>query len=136
MSQYVMQWTWNDGWILMAVHMVRSHGGASLADVIRAADASNHAIPTSQELSRALSKLTGAGVIDVAHGRYEVTGRFAADVAAAYDTEGGLFESGRKGHEWLQSANLEAASESIVGISDGDVKVAYDEYVSKRRNRD
>ena len=49
------EWTWSDGWILMATYLVQSKENPTLRDVIGAADATNHAIPTPIELSNAFS---------------------------------------------------------------------------------
>lgn len=58
-----LQWTFNDRWILMSVYLTQGEDGASLHDVVGAADAMNHAIPTCGELSRALTRLASCGVL-------------------------------------------------------------------------
>ena len=59
------QWTWNDGWILMSVYLAQSDEKATLSEIIAAADATNHAIPTTNELSHAFTQLVNAGVLHV-----------------------------------------------------------------------
>ena len=51
---------WEDGWILMAIHMSENNNGASLCDIISAADATNHTIPTADELTKSFTKFFSA----------------------------------------------------------------------------
>ena len=125
------QWTWNDGWILMSIYMVQSTNSIELSDVIGAADASNHAIPTPKELSHAFTKLSNAGVIKIEEGNYKITPKHFEGVEAAYNTKGGLFESGRKGEEWLKRSHLAALDDSSITVSEEKLEQAYNIYISR-----
>ncbi len=55
----------------MSVYLApRSKEEVTLADVVAAADATNHAIPTPNELSQAFTKLTNAGVLSIKNNIY------------------------------------------------------------------
>ena len=70
-------WQWNDAWIFVsaviaerlerdrAAHAALPITGASLADVLAAADFLHHAVPGRQELQESVRRLAGAGLISV-----------------------------------------------------------------------
>ena len=117
----------------MSIYLVQSDNGAKLCDVIGAADATNHAIPTPNELSHAFTKLLNAGVIEIKGNNYKIDPDKSSDIELAYKMRGGLFQSGLKGEAWLKRSNLKVVSNSSIVISQKDVKEAYDEYTSKIR---
>jgi hypothetical protein len=55
---------WSDAWILMAIGLASDTGESSLAHVIGAADAVEHAVPTREEVNGALARLGRAGFVD------------------------------------------------------------------------
>jgi hypothetical protein len=55
-----MRTRWSDAWILAAVEWA---GGGDLAQIIGAADAINHAIPTIEEVEHAVKFLGAAGLV-------------------------------------------------------------------------
>lgn len=59
-----MRFLWSDAWLLQAVAVAARGGAATLADVIAAADAVNHALPTHDELHGALYRLTEAAFVE------------------------------------------------------------------------
>jgi hypothetical protein len=77
-------WQWNDAWIFVsaviaerlerdrAAHAALPITGASLADVLAAADFLHHAVPTRQELQDSVRRLAGAGLIVVEDDLVEV----------------------------------------------------------------
>ena len=77
-------WQWNDAWIFVsaviaerlerdrAAHAALPITGASLADVLAAADFLHHAVPTRQELQESVRRLAGAGLIVVEDDLVEV----------------------------------------------------------------
>jgi hypothetical protein len=69
-----------DTWILLALIYGGGLGapGATLRDLLSAADYLNHAIPTRLELDGALNRLLAAGCLRGADGRYQVTPAVAA----------------------------------------------------------
>jgi hypothetical protein len=134
MSEETKQWTWNNGWILMSVFLVQSNEESTLADVLAAADATNHAIPTPNELSQAFTKLVNAGVLKIEGNNYRISKEYIGDIEKAYKSKGGLFESGNKGKKWLNNSGLEVLKTPKITITQDDVKNAYDVYFSKIKN--
>ena len=123
------QWTWSDGWILMALYLVSRDQGANLYEIIAAADATNHAIPTAGELSSALTKFAQCGLIWQHEGRYSIVGDYLSAIGKAYDSRGGLFATGDKGLKWLRRTRLPAQGTDCIELSDAEVRAAYDRYV-------
>lgn len=77
-------WHWNDAWIFVsaviaerlerdrALHAALPVTGASLADVLAAADFLHHAVPTREELEFSVRRLAGAGLLRVEDDLVEV----------------------------------------------------------------
>jgi hypothetical protein len=70
-------WNWNDAWIFVsaviaerlerdrALHAALPIIGASLADVLAAADFLHHSVPTREQLEASIRRLAGAGLLTV-----------------------------------------------------------------------
>ncbi len=70
-------WNWNDAWIFVstviaerlerdrAMHAALPVTGATLADVLAAADFLHHSVPSRAELEEAVRRLAGAGLLTV-----------------------------------------------------------------------
>ncbi|MDT4993874.1 MAG: hypothetical protein QOH97_3766 [Actinoplanes sp.] len=70
-------WRWNDAWIFVssviaerlerdrALHAALPVTGASLADVLAAADFLHHSVPSRAELQESMRRLVGAGLLTV-----------------------------------------------------------------------
>jgi hypothetical protein len=70
-------WHWNDAWIFVAaviaerlerdraMHASLPVAGASLADVLAAADFLYHSVPTREELEESIRRLAGAGLLTI-----------------------------------------------------------------------
>src|SRR5687767_1532127 len=101
------QWAWKDAWILAATSLVHQRGGATLAEIIGAADVINHAIPTAGELSRAFSRLVDCGNIQVKNDRYLLARNRQRGIKEAVAGKGGLFSKVDKCLKWLKGAGLE-----------------------------
>jgi hypothetical protein len=77
-------WHWNDAWIFVssviaerlerdrALHAALPVTGASLADVLAAADFLHHSVPSRDELEEAVRRLAGAGLLVVEDDLVEV----------------------------------------------------------------
>jgi hypothetical protein len=77
-------WQWNDAWIFVsaviaerlerdrAQHAALPMAGASLADVLAAADFLHHSVPNRAELEESMRRLAGAGLIVVEDDLVEV----------------------------------------------------------------
>ena len=70
-----MRFLASDAWVLHAIAIASRHGPATLADVLAAADACNHALPTEKELHGALFRLTNAGFLIERDEHFELTER-------------------------------------------------------------
>lgn len=66
-----------DAWILLATLYAAGPRGASLSDIIAAADAIEHAIPTYEEVHGAMARLQAAGVVLCRGRAYRVARRVA-----------------------------------------------------------
>lgn len=136
MNETSKQWTWSDGWILMSIYLVQNTESQRLSDVIRAADATNHAIPTCEELSQAFTKLTNAGVVQIEKEIYRINSIYLRDIEKAYKSEGGLFQSGHKGQRWLQRSNLQIVAKPSIRVTRKKVDEAYHIYISEIKSID
>jgi hypothetical protein len=116
------QWTWNDGWILMATYLTHGTDGARLHEVIAAADGINHAIPTAKELSRAFTKLVRADVAEIADDRFRLRDDLLPEIEKAYNGRGGLFESAKKGEKWLKTLSSTQNNDREVVITDDEAE--------------
>ncbi len=70
-------WQWNDAWVFVAaviaerlerdraLHAALPITGASLADVLSAADFLHHNVPSRDDLQEAIRRLAGAGLLEV-----------------------------------------------------------------------
>jgi hypothetical protein len=130
MKEETKQWTWNDGWILMSIYLVQSKERTTLANVISAADAINHAIPTANELSIAFTKLVNAEVLKIENNNYTLSNECFGEIEKAYKTKGGLFESANKGQKWLNSSSLEVIKSPKVAVTEEEVEHAYKQYTA------
>ncbi|MBL7256615.1 hypothetical protein [Paractinoplanes lichenicola] len=77
-------WQWNDAWIFVsaviaerlerdrALHAALPMAGASLADVLAAADFLHHSVPSRAELEESVRRLAGAGLLLVEDDLVEV----------------------------------------------------------------
>ena len=119
-------WKFEDGWILMAVYMNAERGSASLDRIISAADACNHAIPTTAEINRALSKLIHLEIVGNSNGSIALESKCVEALDKERSKPGGLLDAPNKGLKWLQ-ANWPCAPSTKENrvFSDEEVNVAY-----------
>jgi len=115
----------------MSAYLVQSNSEPTLTDIIGAADATNHAIPTTNELSQAFTKLVNSGVMKIENKSYKIRDEYLGRLEKAYKSKGGLFESANKGQRWLNDSNLEIHKSLKITITENDVTNAYKEYTSK-----
>ena len=126
-----LEWLWSDGWLLMALLLAQGTRGARLVELIAAADLTNHAIPSAEELSSALTKFARCCLVTSTRGRYLLSPQHIPAIRTAYDGRGGLFSSGDKGLKWLKRAGLTPKADRSIDVSRAQVTAAYEEYVSK-----
>ncbi|MEV0899363.1 hypothetical protein [Actinoplanes sp. NPDC049802] len=77
-------WTWNDAWIFVsaviaerlerdrALHAALPMTGATLADLLAAADFLHHSVPAREDLEESIRRLAGAGLITVEDDTFDV----------------------------------------------------------------
>jgi hypothetical protein len=122
------KWTFTDGWILMSVYFAHGQQGATLADLIAAADVMNHAIPTSGELTRALTRLAKCQIVAHVEGRFRISANYLPAIAEATEKKGGLFATPEKGKQWLSKTKFEIVDDARITISKKQVLTAFNEY--------
>ena len=130
-----LEWTFNDGWILMSVSLTHGDDGASLDELIGAADAMNHAIPTEGELSRSLTRLVSCGILIEDDGRYRIVDAHMPLIAKANCGKGGLFSTPEKGKKWLSRMQFEVDESVRVSITEEQQSLAFDLYRKRLRWR-
>lgn len=123
-----LKWTFDDGWILMSVFFNHGQDGASLDDLIVAADLMNHAIPTRSELSRSLSRLASCGVLVEVDSRYRISEEYLPMLAKAYQGRGGMFSTPDKGTKWLSRMKFEVIEAPAIQISAKQLRDAIKRY--------
>ena len=131
MNTKTENWSWNDGWILMAIYLAQSNEKPMLANVIGVADAINHAIPSSKELGFAFTKLVNAGILKINGNEYRITETYIEEIENAYKAKGGLFETANKGLKWLKSSGILPTELPKVRVTEEELKSAYKEYISQ-----
>jgi hypothetical protein len=119
-----LSWTFSDAWLLTAIGQ-SGQQGSSLSELIGAADALNHDVPTEAQASSSLGRLIASGLLEVADGRYRMT----REGRSVYKRrQGGMFEL---------SGSVLVALESIqcvdgkVEFGDGEFQTAYEDYVRR-----
>ncbi|WP_433829394.1 hypothetical protein ACQP2E_08025 [Actinoplanes sp. CA-015351] len=77
-------WHWNDAWIFVsaviaerlerdrAIHAALPVAGATLADLLAAADFLHHSVPSREDIEGSVRRLSGAGLITVDDDMFEV----------------------------------------------------------------
>jgi hypothetical protein len=116
-------WTWVDAWLLAAT--ADSRRGCSLSELIGAADAINHAIPTRDELAASLGSLRAAGLVEQTEGRFRTT---THGKALKEHWRGGLFGWGKSLLPHLE--NLPRPGGDLP-ITESEVHAAYVEYTRR-----
>ena len=127
------KWSFTEGWVLMSAYVVQRDEGATLDELIGAADVMNHAIPTSGELTRSLSRLACHGIVKVKDGRYLINPIYLHGIEKAKNSRGGLFELPNKGRRWLQSMTFDTAAAMTIVVNDEQLKAAYQQHREKLR---
>jgi hypothetical protein len=136
-------WHWNDAWIFVstviaerlerdrAVHAALPVTGATLADVLAAADFLHHSVPSRAELEDSIRRLAGAGLIIVDDDLVEVapageqlwrTRPFSGLSSAVVTLQTQLNRSSTPGdHDWTLDEHTYAAAvrEYSLRLSDG-----------------
>jgi hypothetical protein len=130
-----MTFLWSDAWLLQAIAVAATNGPATLGEIIGAADATNHALPTNDELHGALVRLTAAGFVEEVQNRFRLTDNVPRREAAAIAESG--WHRGRrtaaallKAEEWSAERNVGDPRNQVVypGLTDDRIRAAEEEY--------
>jgi hypothetical protein len=129
---------WSDAWILQAVALAAQEEPARLDEVIAAADAVNHAIPTAGELHGAFVRLTQAGFIQEVGGRFSLGPQVAPESRLAI-TSADAVDARRHAsrllaaEEWTPGRNVPDPRSLVVypGLTDDRLRAAERAYHKK-----
>lgn len=106
-----MPFLWSDAWLLQAIALASSSGPATLAQIIGAADAVNHALLTSDELHGGFVRLTSGGFVAESDARFAITELVPATIVAQIRASG--WQRGRRiateflhAEEWTGEKNV------------------------------
>ena len=119
----------------MSVFVTHGDNGASLDSVIGAADAMNHAIPTTGELSRSLTRLASCGVLSEDDGRFRIAETHLPLIDKANKGKGGLFSMPDKGRKWLSRMKFDVDDSIRVSVTEEQLAQAFDRYRERLRQR-
>jgi hypothetical protein len=126
---------WSDAWLLQSIALATETGPATLAQIFAAADAVNHALPTSDELHGGFVRLTAAGFIAETEDRFTITQLVPFAILSSIRSSG--WESGRRiaskflqAEEWTRSRNVRDPRNDVVyeGLTDQRIGEADREY--------
>jgi hypothetical protein len=119
----------------MSVFLAHGQDGAALDELIAAADAMNHAIPTRGELIRSLTRLASCGVLSEENGRFRIAKSYLPLIATANQEKGGLFSTPDKGKKWLSQMDFTVDDSVHVAITDQQLSEAFSTYHKRLRQR-
>jgi hypothetical protein len=126
---------WSDAWLLQSIALATEAGPATLAQIIAAADAVNHALPTSDELHGGFVRLTAAGFIAEEEEHFTITQLVPVATLSSIRSSGR--ESGRRiaskflhAEEWTPARNTRDPRNNVVyeGLTDQRIREADREY--------
>ncbi|MCA8989866.1 MAG: hypothetical protein KDA78_19625 [Planctomycetaceae bacterium] len=117
----------------MSVYFAHGEAGAFLDDLIGAADAMNHAIPTVEELSRSLTRLATCGILSETNNRFRIAEEYLPKIGVARKARGGLFSTPDKGKKWLTRMTFHKNKPVEVTITTKRFDEAYKKYSERVR---
>lgn len=119
----------------MSVFLTHGETGASLAELLGAADAMNHAIPTKGQLSRSLTRLASCGVLKEEGDRFRIADTHLPLITKVKDEKGGLIELPEKGKKWLIQSAFSPNDSTRIAISEERLLSAFELYRKLLRQR-
>lgn len=102
----------------MSVFLPHGDNGTHLNELIGAADAMNHAIPTQQELTCSLTRLASCGILHISDNGFKIADAYLPEIAKANQGKGGMFSTPEKGRKWLLRVQAQADKTVQVIITD------------------
>ncbi len=136
------QFLWSDAWLFQSIALASQSGPATLSQIIGAADAVNHALPTADELHGALARLTTGGFVSEAEQRFTVTALVPVAMVSSIRNSG--WHAGRRlastflrAEEWTAEKNVRDPRNQIVyeGLTDERIHAAEREYRQRVKSR-
>jgi hypothetical protein len=119
-----LTWTSTDAWLLTATGQF-GRRGCSLSELIGAADALNHDIPTETQAATSLGRLMASDLVEVHRSRYRVTSSGRANYNQRH---GGTFELSGSVLAALGSVHCHEGKAEFVP---GEFNAAYGEYARR-----
>ena len=114
-----MAYLWSDAWLLQAIVVAAKSGSATLGQVMAAADAINHALPTRDELHGGLARLTAGGFVEDTGRDLRPTALVPAEVRSAIIGSG--WKDGRqaatdllRAEPWTSQTNTRDSRNQVV----------------------
>jgi len=129
------EYLWSDAWLFQALALATHAGPATLAQIIAAADAVNHTLPTFDELHGAFARLTAGGLVTEVQERFATTER--VPVATITSIRNSSLHRGRRiaseflgAEEWTREKNVRDPRNQVVyeGLTDERIHAAEREY--------
>jgi hypothetical protein len=139
-SRTYKRYLWSDAWMFQAIAIASHAAPASLSDILGAADAVNHALPTDDELHGAFVRLTQDGFVEEIGDTFHLTDRVPREVVAAIVGKG--WHAGRTAAErfldaepWTTHTNIRDARNAVVyaGLTSARIQQADRDY--RRRSK-
>lgn len=130
-----MDYLWSDAWLFQSIALASQSGPATLSQILSAADAVIHALPTADELHGALARLTAGGFVSEAEERFTITPLVPAEMVSSIRNSG--LHAGRRlaskflqAEEWTPQRNVRDPRNQIVyeGLTDERIHAAEREY--------
>lgn len=134
---------WSDAWLFQAIAIASHARPATLSEIIGAADAVNHALPTDEELHGALLRLTADQFVEEVGDQFRLTDRVPKKIRAAI-VEGG-WRTGRAAaskfldaESWNVRTNVKDPRNAVVypGLTDVRIQQADREYRQRVKMRE
>jgi hypothetical protein len=121
---------WSDAWILQAIAVAAETHLATLAEILRAADVVNHALPTDDEFHGALLRLTNAGFIEESAGGFALTSRVPRSVVQRLLVDSKAAAQFLDAEPWTSERNVRDPRNRVryPGLTDERLRAADHEY--------
>jgi hypothetical protein len=141
-SGFTVVYLWSDAWLLQAIALASQRGPATLARIIAAADAVNHALLTFDELHGGFVRLTAGGFVSETEEHFTIT-QLVPSATLSSIRNGGLM-AGRRiaskflgAEEWAPERSVRDPRNQVVyeGLTDERIHAAEREYRRSVRNQ-
>ena len=118
----------SDHWIFLSIALQAKVDGASLRDVIAAADYINHAIPTIEEIEGAVNRLTAARLIWIRNNRFGLTDSGKVLVRSVARRKRHILDQWKLVQQHLASSDLSCADVPMWTLKPHEFASAHEQY--------